>query len=836
MTPIFRRIVFTSILCYFTFVSSVFSQIRLSDDNFLAPPKEQKVALTEPFTKNMKVGNTAFKVHSDGWKSWSKIGQCIENDMIRLDATEEKPSAVLFQTLTFDPPIKFPIALSAKCKGGIVKLNQDCALYLDVFYDDDTPLWGQAVNFPAGNYDFREQENSFQPAKPVKKILVHVLLRKAQGTAWFDDVYVGIRPLKPVRFQVIGGLFGRGSGAAVIRTNRADLESNLRLDFVPKDGISFMSTSFSEPLLLFTQTDSEVDRLNITCRSSLRGVEAVVAEEIVDIAPCDAGRGYCVWTTTSMERIFPYSLPRVKSDLGGAKFSELNSPEEKAELRKRLEKPAASIELARNEYESFQVGILSPKTLNDVEVVLSDLVSTADVNSRIESKHLDWKLVGFIKADQIRKHPADTEGGPGWWPDPLLPVERFDVPAGQTQPIWVTVYVPKGTKPGTYSGTVSLVPKNALKAEIPITVKVWNLELADEGHFQNAFAMMNGFFEKVYSMKPVTPELRKRYGDFMLKHRLTPEGDITRTDLPVIEELEYYRGRGLGTFNILNMVKERGDATWMCNSPLNVYTPEFKEKMLNRLKPHIEELRKHGLSKQAYIYTFDERKEDYADVMREYFGMVKEHFPEVKTFTTSYFVHTLEKMREMNVDWTCPVTSRYNFEEAERCRKDGRQVWSYICCGPNQPYANVMFRFPLIESRLLFWQSFHEKFDGLLYWGVNYWSQKGNVPIDPKKGPYLDWSAMLDIGGPIYGDGHLLYAGIDGQPIGSIRLANLRDGLEDYEYLYQVREKHKGNWDKARELCREIVPSLTEFSRNPSDLYQQRREVVRELGAGVPAK
>ena len=613
-----------------------------------------------------------------------------------------------------------------------------------------------------------------------------------------------------------------------MRSNIVDRDARFDLNIAGPDGTSLFSRTLDGPLCFFTPADDKPISLKLTGQAELRGEKAVVMETI-DTTPCDNGRDYCVWTTTSMERIFPYSLPRLPSDHGGATYSDLNDPEEKLELRKRLQHPSASIELACNEYESFQIGILSPTPLKDVEIKLSDLISTTDTKTKIDSKHLDWKQVGFVRADRIRKHPADTEGIDGWWPDPLLPAERFDVAVGLTQPVWITVYAPKTTKPGTYRGTVSIVPTNGTRTDIPLSVKVWNIELADEGHFQTAFAFMDGFLEKVYSIKPTTPELRKRYGDFLLKHRLTPEGDISRTALPVIEELEYYRGRGLGMFSLLNMVQERGDRMWRSNSPVDVYTPEFKANILNRLKPFIAELRQRGLSDKAYIYTFDERTADYAEVMSEYFGMIKEHFPEVKTFTTSYFAHKLETMRKMNLDWACSITSRYNFEEAEECRADGRQVWSYISCSPDYPYANIMFRFPLIEARLLFWQSYHEKFDGLLYWTVNYWTRKENIPIDPKKGPFLDWTVFLGLDGGVYGDGHLLYAGIDGQPIGSIRLANIRDGLEDYEYLYQVRQKNEGNWDKAREFCREIVPCLTVFSRNPSDLYRQRRAVVREL-------
>ena len=49
-------------------------------------------------------------------------------------------------------------------------------------------------------------------------------------------------------------------------------------------------------------------------------------------------------------------------------------------------------------------------------------------------------------------------------------------------------------------------------------------------------------------------------------------------------------------------------------------------------------------------------------------------------------------------------------------------------------------------------------------------------PASYEAGSGLDW---------LFGDGKLLYVGSDG-PIGSIRLVNIRDGMEDYDYLVQA--------------------------------------------------
>ena len=51
-------------------------------------------------------------------------------------------------------------------------------------------------------------------------------------------------------------------------------------------------------------------------------------------------------------------------------------------------------------------------------------------------------------------------------PDPLIPLmnpyeggnlgQPFDVPAEQSQPVWLDVYIPEGTPAGTYTGTVTV--------------------------------------------------------------------------------------------------------------------------------------------------------------------------------------------------------------------------------------------------------------------------------------------------------------------------------------------------------------------------------------------
>ncbi len=249
------------------------------------------------------------------------------------------------------------------------------------------------------------------------------------------------------------------------------------------------------------------------------------------------------------------------------------------------------------------------------------------------------------------------------------------------------------------------------------------------------------------------------------------------------------------------------------------------------MDPVVEALRERGLLDGAYVYSFDERGEEFYPTIREYFGMVRERWG-VPTFTTAHIPLDPDVLRDLNVDWICPHARRYRFEDAERCREAGLQVWTYTCCGPRHPFTNILADDPLIAARIIGWQMHHQKRDGFLFWGINVWGRARNdAPIDLSAGPRLDWS--ITTGGTqwaaLHGDGVLLYPLPDG-PAGSIRLANIRDGFEDYEYLWE-RARVRGQADTARGLCEPVTRSLTEFTLDPDTVLAQRRRLADALEA-----
>ena len=157
-------------------------------------------------------------------------------------------------------------------------------------------------------------------------------------------------------------------------------------------------------------------------------------------------------------------------------------------------------------------------------------------------------------------------------------------------------------------------------------------------------------------------------------------------------------------------------------------------------------------------------------------------------------------------DWYCPPTMFYKKELAAELRKKGHQVWWYTCCGPYYPYANfASLEYPFRDARLLAWMSYYNETDGFLFWHTNNW-YRGTKYLNDDSSFQPDFRLFV-IGGAS-GDGQFLYPGKK-QPYPSIRLANIRDGSEDYDYL-KLMEKVAGK-KQTLLLAEKLVPDVCNF-------------------------
>jgi hypothetical protein len=177
--------------------------------------------------------------------------------------------------------------------------------------------------------------------------------------------------------------------------------------------------------------------------------------------------------------------------------------------------------------------------------------------------------------------------------------------------------------------------------------------------------------------------------------------------------------------------------------------------------------------------------------------------------------------------WVPKLSHFDRWREAYEARRKNNEFWYYICCHPyGSNYPNRFLDSPLAQVRTLHWINFADDLAGYLHWGLNFW---GADPFGP---PSKDLPP---------GDSHVIYPGQNG-PLSSIRWEIQRESAEDFEYLHLLTAKtaelkkqlgDRAAWiradRRAKELCREVVPSIARTERAAARIMAVRRQVAEEI-------
>jgi len=111
------------------------------------------------------------------------------------------------QTVVLDQAAPAPIIASAWSKAENVggEAGADYAVYLDLVYQDGSPLWGQVGTFRTGTHDWQKAEVTVFPSKPIKSLSFYLLLRGHSGKAYFKDPQL-VAPKSPEGAAMFDGL------------------------------------------------------------------------------------------------------------------------------------------------------------------------------------------------------------------------------------------------------------------------------------------------------------------------------------------------------------------------------------------------------------------------------------------------------------------------------------------------------------------------------------------------------------------------------------------------------------------------------------------------------
>jgi hypothetical protein len=398
-------------------------------------------------------------------------------------------------------------------------------------------------------------------------------------------------------------------------------------------------------------------------------------------------------------------------------------------------------------------------------------------------------------------------------PDALEPWDGNQRSTEQSnQPLWLQVTVPAGTAPGTYHGSVDVVAQG--KTTVPITVTVYNVTLP-------AQSSTSGALLTAFNVNPQSygAEVQKLYGvsakdslrglfSFLASYRISPNswgyGD------PKVKS-GYTSASFWAQDRAGQMVEAVGDprqfaAMWVPTANnrsaksgwpggLSPYEPQTWCSYLQAVHGFWQS---HGwlAGSYPYVYAMDEPGPKLYPVVRRQARAAHGCFPGSHVLITgkpSSANKALWNGGPDDVDIFAVLESRYYGEyttplqqkrhenrgtmflrEINAARRRGKQIWTYTYESVAHQTPGLALTEPLADPRMFADWAALEGITGLL---------RGQGMTSYSNGPSPLVASEKD------GEYVLVYPGRDA-PIPSARLEVLREGIEDWEILHVVKQRH----------------------------------------------
>ena len=478
-----------------------------------------------------------------------------------------------------------------------------------------------------------------------------------------------------------------------------------------------------------------------------------------------------------------------------------------------------------NEYESAQLILSANKAVQSYALYAGDLESN---NGRILAQNIDVYVQKYIAYDDAY--------GTGSNPDPLLPMKTAraynenSIASAQNGSLWVTVYIPKDTSAGIYTGSFQLVIEGATGTEvinIPVYLQVldytlpdtpsaktlfsWRYDRVAPGELDGSLAMMEEYYEF--------------FQDYRISLQSLPLGTLSGEEIK--DALRKY-GDKMSTFTLLKTV---GDIS----NNFAVHTALFKEQILaiaevsepgnnyfeKTISYSVDEPQAHRVAErdaltayyQARSATLEECIAEIEQDTTGRFASLKQidasewkasirNIPDIPTMMAPQIKWFVDHKTEdsiiaflQSINCICMIYSileeSYYNDFLSLCDTYDIDVWWYGSSGAVAPYPDYHIGDKnLLSARTVSWMQKKYDIKGNLYWDAAAYTDEANgtyneyinVYETPYRSSEQTWPA---------GDGFLTYPGapygVYG-PIPTVRLMSIRDGMEEYEILKDIEE------------------------------------------------
>ncbi|MDZ4200216.1 MAG: DUF4091 domain-containing protein, partial [Kiritimatiellia bacterium] len=397
--------------------------------------------------------------------------------------------------------------------------------------------------------------------------------------------------------------------------------------------------------------------------------------------------------------------------------------------------------------------------------------------------------------------------------------------------VFVRVHAEASVQAGLYRGGLTLTAEGYSRT-VPVEVRVYGFELPERSALKVAFSFFENFYINWYRLTGWTDEQRLSIYRFLMSYRITPNNIYSREIFPVPELLAELPGANFATLGYF------ASKTPLSDADLDGISKEVGEK-LARLKSV-------GFpDEDIYLYGYDEfgvqsvYDRNSARVFSE--RMFKD-YPGIKLMQTSMPMPPFDEY--FNV-WVPPIQT---FEQMKpQYRKAGNELWWYWV-SPPKPFPNFDLGHAAFDSRMALLLGFKYGIEGCLYWSLNREWNENRQHADAWVSGEKDWEARYlnsFTGKPVSqcGQGNLTYPGPAGRIWPSIRLENVRDGIEDFNTLALLRtlameirsgRRPQGGADLEQidallAMPGDVVESLWNWTKDPSVLAAYRDRVAQQI-------
>lgn len=515
-----------------------------------------------------------------------------------------------------------------------------------------------------------------------------------------------------------------------------------------------------------------------------------------------------------------------------------------------------SLDMARGEYESSQIIISPSVNVPYYNVYASDL--TDGKGNKISKENISIYHEGYVK---ISKNPEKNGVELGMYPDALIPMTAIvdykenSIKANENQGVYVTVETALDQEVGVYSGSLTIDFQSFTKS-VPVKVNVIDLTVSEVAHAKNIFlndwAYMHGELN-------TSQEIVDAYTEKLIEYRLAPQRVIEEYSLSTDEGIQTYVDKAaeyLVRPRVSNLDVPMSNTTIDGHSVLD---PVIFEKVLKAFIEKSFELNYNLMAKLTYYNrTLDEAtffgmapekiklnakmfnttiekvasalEGDSAvssenDALRDEMVISIRKIPHVCTFPYSAQYADFDSDEYINAN--CPMFNYMDSEElrANYCQSEKQpEMWWYGCDVPRYPYVNYhVDHADTLNCRLLSWMQAEYGIVGNLYWATNNYGL-----IEDYYSEDIMGKSSVNFEGIIFYPG--AQYGLD-EPVASMRIEAIRDGLEEYELLIALKAKYEELGFSSKDLLSTLSSSLYVGAKVAADLnsFESARKTLLEL-------